>query len=882
MGNRFNRIVIVLTMLIGVSVPGALRAGAQELVMDFSAPRNVSNAQGVSQAADIALDPGGGIYLVWEDRSVELALFSHSLDRGTTFAEPVALVPGFEDYSYGQSRVASSHPGEVGVVFTIYDVHYGGAEIAYTGSGDGGNSFSQPIVISESDAFNSIVPNIATGWATAVVWYDTNLETGETAIRYTQSVDGGNAFMAPRRLDGSQGQVGCADVALGGEGSVYVAWLQNNDPFGAEDDWEVFFTRSDDHGVTFSAPVNISRYPQKSWCPRMAVDGAGTVYLVWAEGSYWTDMKPLFTRSDDGGGSFAEPRALVGPLLSHEPAIAASGAGNVWISWLTGDPTDRLYGFVMRSTDSGVNFSPAVPLPGGVEIASVESDVVHVVWNEVPQGESWADIFYSRGIVSQWGDAEMPATVVRDDDDDTITLALGDYIVDGGGGIDTLVLPLFPNVYQFTKIGANQYTAQYLDYTLSIDNVEYVQFGAEFQTRLPIAALRDGTVQGQLTRLTDLYLAFFGRAPDVSGLEYWQKRHLEEGRDTTLISMDFSWSEEARALFPLGESNRNFVKTVYQNCFGRDPDPDGWDYWTNKLNQLDPQAPEYLNDRGAFVGELLLGAYAETSGVEDRSLLINRHEVALAYVNRLSMQPAEGFDASINDLLAMVGMDYSTRYNAEHVIDHVFANAVSLTDVMSNQGLLTTLWTHDPSLDVDDDGDGWTEIQGDCKDSATAIYPGAVETCGDGIDQDCNGVDQRCPADMDDDGDGWSENQGDCNDNNSASHPGAVETCGDGIDQNCDGTDPFCDFPIDPFDPQNYMPFDQGRMWTYRGSATKSGWATIYYDNILSVVGEKMIDGVKTTVFHETTPRTSELPKISIFTRMPMASAILAATPRTP
>lgn len=43
--------------------------------------------------------------------------------------------------------------------------------------------------------------------------------------------------------------------------------------------------------------------------------------------------------------------------------------------------------------------------------------------------------------------------------------------------------------------------------------------------------------------------------------------------------------------------------------------------------------------------------------------------------------------------------------------------------------------------DVDEDGDGWTDLAGDCNDSDASIYPGALELAGDGIDQDCDGAD---------------------------------------------------------------------------------------------------------------------------------------------
>jgi len=45
---------------------------------------------------------------------------------------------------------------------------------------------------------------------------------------------------------------------------------------------------------------------------------------------------------------------------------------------------------------------------------------------------------------------------------------------------------------------------------------------------------------------------------------------------------------------------------------------------------------------------------------------------------------------------------------------------------------------------VDDDGDGYTENQGDCDDTVTAINPDAEEVCEDGVDQNCDGIDEAC------------------------------------------------------------------------------------------------------------------------------------------
>lgn len=96
---------------------------------------------------------------------------------------------------------------------------------------------------------------------------------------------------------------------------------------------------------------------------------------------------------------------------------------------------------------------------------------------------------------------------------------------------------------------------------------------------------------------------------------------------------------------------------------------------------------------------------------------------------------------------------------------------------------------------ADDDGDGFSENQGDVDDADDAIHPNATEVCGDGIDQDCDGSDLSCGTTdetTDDDGDGYTVAEGDCDDDDIAVHPDAYDMCEDGVDQDCDGIDPVC------------------------------------------------------------------------------------------
>jgi len=81
----------------------------------------------------------------------------------------------------------------------------------------------------------------------------------------------------------------------------------------------------------------------------------------------------------------------------------------------------------------------------------------------------------------------------------------------------------------------------------------------------------------------------------------------------------------------------------------------------------------------------------------------------------------------------------------------------------------------------DFDGDGVPACAGDCDDTEPARYPGAVEIC-DGIDNDCNG---RVDDARDLDGDGWDACEGDCDETDDEIFPGAPERC-NGLDDDCD------------------------------------------------------------------------------------------------
>jgi hypothetical protein len=104
------------------------------------------------------------------------------------------------------------------------------------------------------------------------------------------------------------------------------------------------------------------------------------------------------------------------------------------------------------------------------------------------------------------------------------------------------------------------------------------------------------------------------------------------------------------------------------------------------------------------------------------------------------------------------------------------------------------------ATDPDEDGDGYTPSEGDCDDVDPFINPGEIDNCND-LDEDCDGdfvetwpdMDNdglpECDPAVDDDGDGYAELDGDCRDGDPTINPGVAEIPDDGIDQDCNDFD---------------------------------------------------------------------------------------------
>jgi len=117
--------------------------------------------------------------------------------------------------------------------------------------------------------------------------------------------------------------------------------------------------------------------------------------------------------------------------------------------------------------------------------------------------------------------------------------------------------------------------------------------------------------QAQRTKLIELYVGYFNRAPEQAGLSYWANdllTRLGQGKTEAQafkeIADEFYKAGEQFGIFSAADPVDVFITKIYQNVLGRNQvDQAGMDYWKGKLNSGEVS-------RGQFVNQLIQEAKA--------------------------------------------------------------------------------------------------------------------------------------------------------------------------------------------------------------------------------------------------------------------------------
>jgi hypothetical protein len=160
--------------------------------------------------------------------------------------------------------------------------------------------------------------------------------------------------------------------------------------------------------------------------------------------------------------------------------------------------------------------------------------------------------------------------------DDLLTLSGSGTAIDGGAGVDTLLLAGAKSDYSFTRAG-NDVVMRKLStpaQAFTLTNVERVQFESSAEA----IGLDEHGAGGQAFRL---YQAAFNRAPDQVGLGFWMNA-LDKGVSLHDVATEFVSSAEFLSRYGY-ISNADFVDRLYQNVLHRAGEQTGFDFWVNAL-----------------------------------------------------------------------------------------------------------------------------------------------------------------------------------------------------------------------------------------------------------------------------------------------------------
>jgi hypothetical protein len=183
----------------------------------------------------------------------------------------------------------------------------------------------------------------------------------------SRSTDRGRSFSAPARVSGDRATPARGpSLAAGAGGVVHLAWAVGEDPAS-----DIRVATSRDGGRSFGAPAIAHRSEGHSDAPKIAVEGDGTLHLVYGERP---PDRPgghvRYARRGAGDPAFAPPREISSPLPAGFrgagfPSLSVEGR-NVHVLWeLFPEGMGRPVGLGFAlSTDGGRTFSPPAVVPG--------------------------------------------------------------------------------------------------------------------------------------------------------------------------------------------------------------------------------------------------------------------------------------------------------------------------------------------------------------------------------------------------------------------------------------------------------------------------------------------------------------------------------------
>ncbi len=323
----------------------------------------------------IALTDNGTVAVVWGDLAQRDILFqAYDRDGTARHDQPTNISRSPNVFSW-LPRIVASSP-DAAQIFVLWQeiVFSGGShggEIFFARSTDGGASFSEPINLSNT------IAGAGKGRLTRDHWHNGSLDLAlghdgmlyaawteyEGALWFSRSDDGGVTFSQPLHVAGDDALPARGPaLAVTGDHTIHLAWTVGEDRRA-----DIRLSRSRDQGLTFDESRLVHAGPGHADAPKLAVDGNSTLHLAYGESATgpFRHYAVKYARADNGT-DFEEPRTLSGRHGASFPSLSVDNNGRVHVIWEEFPPEtfrSRGLGYAV-SRNNGTSFSSPAVIPG--------------------------------------------------------------------------------------------------------------------------------------------------------------------------------------------------------------------------------------------------------------------------------------------------------------------------------------------------------------------------------------------------------------------------------------------------------------------------------------------------------------------------------------
>lgn len=293
-----------------------------------------------------------------------LTLPSASYAQSVNWSQAVPLSPDGEFAWFPD--VAVDALGQVHVVWSAGSNRYD--TVMYTTSKNG-QEWSK---VNDIFAFLQVAGSEASRPGLFIDRYDLIHMAFRSTTVYYSEVPAGSAYdahswLAPEPVSGAQVAY-FSRVARDSQDTLHLVFTENVSSVNCPICYHVFYRRSDNNGLDWTPPVDISRLLTGAGKVQLLIDDQDNLHLVWEAGrggSYGQLVEPtkvMYAASYDRGAAWTNPTEMGLPDVRGKAITIGLGRdGNLVAVWLS-VPEDKVYYRV--SADQGHTWSSAEPIPG--------------------------------------------------------------------------------------------------------------------------------------------------------------------------------------------------------------------------------------------------------------------------------------------------------------------------------------------------------------------------------------------------------------------------------------------------------------------------------------------------------------------------------------